>query len=62
MGFNLRKNSEEKILDRIIENFRQRQLYIEHKDGLNMYMIKKEQDKVRKDEIFQAILNLDRSL
>ena len=62
MGFNLRKNSEEKILDRIIENFRQRQLYIEHKDGLNMYMIKKEQDKVRKDEIFQVILNLDRSL
>ena len=59
---NLRKKSEDQILDRIIENLPKDndKYYIEHNEYLNMFMITQDLNQVKKDDLFNLILNLDK--
>ena len=64
MVCNLRKKSEDQILDRIIENLPKDndKYYIEHDEYLNMFMITLDLNQWKKDDLFNLILNLDKKL
>ena len=64
MVCNLRKKSEDQILDRIIENLPKDndKYYIEHDEYLNMFMITLDLNQWKKDDLFNLLLNLDKKL
>ena len=59
--FDLKKTSEEKIFDSILEKIPDTDTYyIEHKEGFNAFRIGKDRDQQEKDRIIETIENFDK--
>lgn len=62
--FNLKKTSEEKILDRLIKNLPEgnNEYYIEHRNGTNSFCRRQDKKQQEKDKLFKFIHNTDRKI
>ena len=60
--FNLKKAREDQIIERIIENLPKDndEYYIEHRKDSNMFMIKQDPNQQEKENLFKAILNIEK--
>ena len=59
--FNLRKTSEEKCFDSILEKIPNNDTYyIEHREGSNAFRIRKDKNQPEKDWIIETIENIDK--
>lgn len=60
--FNLKKTREDQIIERIIENLPKDndEYYIEHRKDSNMFMIKQDPNQQEKENLFKAILNIEK--
>ena len=62
--FNLKKTNEEKIIDRIIEKLPDDNdnLYIEHREGTNLFKTTCNKKQKEKDDLFKILTNLDKKI
>ena len=61
--FDLKKTSEEKIFDSILEKIPDTDTYyIEHKEGSNAFRITKDRDQQEEDRIIETIENFDKKI
>ena len=61
--FDLKKASEEKIFDTLIEKMLDNdKSHIEHREGANAFRIRKDEKQGQKNELIQFIENLDRKI
>ena len=62
--FNLKKIREDQIIEKIIENLSKDndEYYIEHTKGSNMFMIKQDPNQLEKQNLFKAILIIEKKL
>ena len=59
--FNLKKTSEEKIFDSVLEKIPNNDTYyIEHREGSNAFRIRKDKNQPEKDWIIETIENIDK--
>ena len=62
--FNFKKTSEEKIVERIIEKLPDDNdnLYIEHREGTNLFKTTCNKKQKEKDDLFKILTNLDKKI
>ena len=61
--FDLKKASEKKILDRIIEKMPNNdKYYIEHRKRINTFRLRRDKREEEKDNLFQLICNLEKNI
>ena len=61
--FDLKKTSEKKILDRIIEKMPNNdKYYIEHRERINTFCLRRDKREEKKDNLFQLICNLEKNI
>ena len=62
--FDLKKTSEEKILDRLIENLPEGndQYCIEHREGTNSFRVRQDRHQKEKEDLFNFIHNADKKI
>ena len=60
----LKKTSEKKIIDRLIENFPKEndQYYIEHRESTNSFQVRHNRNQKEKEDLFEFIFNADKKI
>ena len=62
--FDLKKTSQEKILERLIANLPEGndQYYVKHREGTNSFQVRHDRHQKEKEDLFEFILNTDKKL